>query len=71
MGLVHPSRASGEAENIFQKAILEQGRGRVLDTLAEIQERHKAVKDLEQVRMLAPGAKTVGGGAGKGGSKEV
>ena len=32
---------SGEAENIFQKAILEQGRGRVLDTLAEIQERHR------------------------------
>lgn len=39
---------SGEAENIFQKAIMEQGRGRVLDTLAEIQERHRAVKDLEQ-----------------------
>lgn len=41
---------SGEAENIFQKAILtdQQGRGRVLDTLAEIQERHRAVKDLEQ-----------------------
>ncbi|GFR49180.1 hypothetical protein Agub_g11204 [Astrephomene gubernaculifera] len=39
---------SGESENIFQKAILEQGRGRVLDTLAEIQERHRAVRDLEQ-----------------------
>jgi syntaxin 1B/2/3 len=39
---------SGEAENIFQKAMLEQGRGRVLETLAEIQERHRAVKDLEQ-----------------------
>ncbi|GLC44001.1 hypothetical protein PLESTB_000218600 [Pleodorina starrii] len=39
---------SGESENIFKKAILEQGRGRVLDTLAEIQERHRAVKDLEQ-----------------------
>lgn len=25
-----------------------QGRGRVIDTLAEIQERHRAVKDLEQ-----------------------
>jgi syntaxin 1B/2/3 len=37
----------GEAETIFQKAILEQGRGRVLDTLAEIQERNRAVKDLE------------------------
>jgi syntaxin 1B/2/3 len=39
---------SGEAENIFQKAILEQGRGRVLDTLTEIQERHRAAKELEQ-----------------------
>ena len=39
---------AGEAETIFQKAILEQGRGRVLDTLAEIQERSRAVKDLEQ-----------------------
>lgn len=38
---------AGEAETIFQKAILEQGRGRVLDTLAEIQERNRAVKDLE------------------------
>ncbi|EFJ50200.1 Qa-SNARE, Sso1/Syntaxin1-type [Volvox carteri f. nagariensis] len=39
---------NGDSENIFQKAILEQGRGRVLDTLAEIQERHRAVKVLEQ-----------------------
>eukprot|EP00798_Chlamydomonas_sp_ICE-L_P018466 gene18466-24952_t len=39
---------NGESETIFQKAIMETGRGRVLDTLAEIQERHKAVKDLEQ-----------------------
>jgi syntaxin 1B/2/3 len=37
----------GEAETIFQKAILQQGRGRVLDTLAEIQERNRAVKNLE------------------------
>lgn len=39
---------TGEAENLFQKALMEQGRGRVLDVLAEIQERNKAVKDLEQ-----------------------
>jgi syntaxin 1B/2/3 len=32
---------TGQSETIFQKAILEQGRGRVLDTLAEIQERHR------------------------------
>jgi hypothetical protein len=38
---------TGQAETIFQRAILEQGRGRVLDTLAEIQERNRAVKDLE------------------------
>lgn len=38
---------TGDSEKIFQKAILEQGRGRVLDTLAEIQERNRAVKDLE------------------------
>jgi syntaxin 1B/2/3 len=38
---------AGQAETIFQTAILEQGRGRVLDTLAEIQERNRAVKDLE------------------------
>ena len=38
---------AGQAETIFQRAILEQGRGRVLDTLAEIQERNRAVKDLE------------------------
>ncbi|KAK9827828.1 hypothetical protein WJX74_004330 [Apatococcus lobatus] len=39
---------TGESENIFQKAIMEQGRGHVLDTLAEIQERHEAVKELEK-----------------------
>ena len=39
---------SGESEQIWQKAIREQGRGQVLDTVAEIQERHTAVKDLER-----------------------
>lgn len=39
---------TGESETIFQKAILEQGRGHVEDTLAEIQERHDAVRDLER-----------------------
>ncbi|PIN17135.1 SNARE protein Syntaxin 1 [Handroanthus impetiginosus] len=38
----------GESEQIFQKAIREQGRGQVMDTLAEIQERHDAVLDLER-----------------------
>ncbi|KAG8093861.1 hypothetical protein GUJ93_ZPchr0012g21820 [Zizania palustris] len=39
---------TGDSEQIFQRAIQEQGRGRVLDTLQEIQERHGAVKEIEQ-----------------------
>jgi len=39
---------SGESDNIFQRAILEQGRGHILDTLAEISERHAAIRDLER-----------------------
>ncbi|KAE8692528.1 SYP121 protein [Hibiscus syriacus] len=38
--------STGESESFLQKAIEEQGRGRVLDTINEIQERHDAVKDL-------------------------
>ncbi|KAF2306913.1 hypothetical protein GH714_022491 [Hevea brasiliensis] len=39
---------TGDSEQIFQKAIHEQGRGQIMDTLAEIQERHDAVRDLER-----------------------
>ncbi|EYU38725.1 hypothetical protein MIMGU_mgv1a010631mg [Erythranthe guttata] len=39
---------TGDSEQIFQTAIREQGRGQVMDTLAEIQERHDAVRDLEK-----------------------
>lgn len=39
---------AGESETFLQKAIQEQGRGRVLDTIYEIQERHDAVKDMEK-----------------------
>eukprot|EP00898_Chlorokybus_atmophyticus_P002272 jgi/Chlat1/3045/Chrsp208S03298 len=39
---------TGESEQIFKKAILEQGRGHVLETVAEIQERHDAIRDLER-----------------------
>ncbi|RLM99896.1 hypothetical protein C2845_PM06G30260 [Panicum miliaceum] len=39
---------TGDGEQIFQRAIQEQGRGRVLDTLQEIQERHDAVKEIEK-----------------------
>ncbi|CAI9772739.1 unnamed protein product [Fraxinus pennsylvanica] len=38
---------TGNSEQIFQKAI-ETGRGEVLSTLEEIQERHDAVKEIEQ-----------------------
>lgn len=39
---------AGESETFLQKAIQEQGRGRILDTINEIQERHDAVKVLEK-----------------------
>ncbi|KAL2644130.1 hypothetical protein R1flu_011717 [Riccia fluitans] len=39
---------TGNSEQIFQKAIQAQGRGQILDTIAEIQERHDAVKDIER-----------------------
>ncbi|KOM55745.1 hypothetical protein LR48_Vigan10g163700 [Vigna angularis] len=39
---------TGDSEQIFQKAIQEQGRGQIMDTLAEIQERHEAVRDVEK-----------------------
>nr|GMC72844.1 syntaxin-124-like [Ipomoea batatas] len=40
--------ASGESESFLQKAIQEQGRGQILDTISEIQERHDAVKEIEK-----------------------
>ncbi|XP_041027190.1 syntaxin-124-like [Juglans microcarpa x Juglans regia] len=40
--------SSGESESFLQKAIQEQGRGRILDTISEIQERHDAVKEIEK-----------------------
>ncbi|GKV24499.1 hypothetical protein SLEP1_g34106 [Rubroshorea leprosula] len=39
---------TGNSEQIFQKAIQEQGRGQVLNTVEEIQERHDAVKEIEK-----------------------
>ncbi|XP_073148728.1 syntaxin-121-like [Henckelia pumila] len=39
---------TGESENFLQKAIQQQGRGQVLDTIMEIQERHDAVKEIER-----------------------
>ncbi|KAJ1278476.1 hypothetical protein BS78_04G082400 [Paspalum vaginatum] len=40
--------ASGQSETFLHKAIQEQGRGRVLETLSEIQERHGAVREMER-----------------------
>ncbi|GAB4834107.1 hypothetical protein Ancab_032366 [Ancistrocladus abbreviatus] len=39
---------TGDSEQIFQKAIQEQGRGQIMDTLAEIQERHDTVREVER-----------------------
>lgn len=39
---------TGESETFLRKAIQEQGRGRVLETIHEIQERHDAVKEMEK-----------------------
>jgi len=39
---------SGQAENIFQEALMAQGRGKALDTLNEIRERQQAVNELEK-----------------------
>ncbi|KAI5059412.1 hypothetical protein GOP47_0025731 [Adiantum capillus-veneris] len=39
---------TGESETFLQKAVQEQGRGQIIDTIKEIQERHDAVKDLEK-----------------------
>ncbi|MBA0569371.1 hypothetical protein Golax_004494 [Gossypium laxum] len=40
--------SSGESESFLQRAIQEQGRGRIMDTISEIQERHDAVKEIEK-----------------------
>ncbi|MFS8024451.1 putative target SNARE coiled-coil domain, syntaxin domain, syntaxin/epimorphin [Helianthus anomalus] len=40
--------ANGEGEDFMQKAIQDQGRGQVMDTINEIQERHDSVKEIEK-----------------------
>lgn len=40
--------SSGESESILQKAIQDTGRGQIMDTISEIQERHDAVKEIEK-----------------------
>lgn len=39
---------TGNSEQIFQTAMQESGRGQVINTLEEIQERHDAVKEIEK-----------------------
>lgn len=39
---------TGDSETIFQQAIESQGRGQVMDTVIEIQERHDAVMEVEK-----------------------
>ncbi|KAH6764682.1 syntaxin of plants 131 [Perilla frutescens var. hirtella] len=39
---------TGNSEQIFQTAMQESGRGQVMNTLEEIQERHDAVKEIEK-----------------------
>ncbi|OWM91301.1 syntaxin-124-like [Punica granatum] len=40
--------SSGESESFLHKAIQEQGKGQIMDTISEIQERHDAVKEIER-----------------------
>ncbi|KAI3499225.1 hypothetical protein L1887_35018 [Cichorium endivia] len=46
--LIESLISSGEGEDFLQKAIQDQGRGQIMDTISEIQERHDAVKDIEK-----------------------
>eukprot|EP00249_Psilotum_nudum_P016870 c26030_g1_i1 orf=679-1605(-) len=39
---------TGESETFLQTAIKEQGRGQIIDTIKEIQERHNTVKEIER-----------------------
>ncbi|KAG0488863.1 hypothetical protein HPP92_007506 [Vanilla planifolia] len=43
--------STGESESFLQKAIQEQGRGQIMDTISEMQERHDAVKEIERSLM--------------------
>ncbi|MBA0862569.1 hypothetical protein Goshw_010302 [Gossypium schwendimanii] len=38
----------GDSETLFEKAIQEQGRGQIVDTISEIQERHDAIQEIEK-----------------------
>ncbi|KAG4950169.1 hypothetical protein JHK82_043516 [Glycine max] len=38
----------GESETFLQKVVQEQGRGRIMDTINEIQEKHDVVKEIQK-----------------------
>ncbi|KAI3812226.1 hypothetical protein L1987_16933 [Smallanthus sonchifolius] len=40
--------SSGNGEDFLQKAIQDQGRGQIMDTISEIQERHDAIIEIEK-----------------------
>ncbi|CAL0310014.1 unnamed protein product [Lupinus luteus] len=40
--------STGDSETLFQKAIQQQGRGTIMNTIQEIKERHGAVKEIER-----------------------
>ncbi|KAK1437951.1 hypothetical protein QVD17_03751 [Tagetes erecta] len=40
--------SSGKSEDFVQKAIQDQGRGQIMDTISEIQERHDAIIEIEK-----------------------
>lgn len=40
--------SSGKSEDFLQKAIQDQGRGQIMDTISEIQERHDAILEIEK-----------------------
>ncbi|PWA81411.1 t-SNARE [Artemisia annua] len=46
--LIEDLISSGKSEDFLQKAIQEQGRGQIMDTISEIQERHDAILDIEK-----------------------
>lgn len=46
--LIEKCYGIGESETFLQKAIQQQGRANIMDTIQEIQERHDTVKEIER-----------------------
>ncbi|KAG7650181.1 Syntaxin N-terminal domain [Arabidopsis thaliana x Arabidopsis arenosa] len=56
--------SSGESENFLQKAIQEQGRGQILDTISEIPETRRGKRDREESYRASPSVLRHGGSGG-------